>query len=546
MLQQHERLHSVPMLHFGEVESDVASNQRKPEEQEKVDAAAAAIYSTAVKGIDQDGNAKLAPGVSPVASITGSVSALLLLGVACGLSGCARATPSPTDDEDDVGKAPPLARYLAEFLGSFFLVFSVGCNVLRGNATWGVASIASTLTVSIYALGAVSGANFNPAVSLALGLARAMPPREVVTYICLQLAAGITASLAYGVMLGETFPLKPAATGFAWWQVGLAEMFYTFMLCFVVLNVCVSKRHAGKEQFYGLAIGFVIVAGGYSAGTISGGCFNPAVALAIEVSTIAASEWWSPLYIAFEVLGAALAAALFRVCRPADCEDDPELQYPLLSRLVSEFLGAFMLVLTVGLSVIGASKAAVFAIASSLMCMIFALGSVSGAHFNPAVTVAIVCSGRDLLSWGNAVAYIGAQLAGGAAGAFTYVVIENWKTVPLGPARDLSAALFGEFLFTFLLAFVVLAVATVKSPLSQYFGFAIGSCVMAGGLAIGQISGGSLNPAVSFGLALSDYAVRGGSSLMYAAGYSMVELCAGAFAAVAFAVTYPRELDMKA
>merc|ERR1719487_1002416 len=96
----------------------------------------------------------------------------------------------------------------------------------------------------------------------------------------------MAASISYGLMLGHTTTLAPA-TGFTWTQAGFAEFLYTFMLTFVVLNAATSKIHGGKDQFYGLAIGFTVVAGGYGAGSISGGCFNPAIAFAIYASTLA-------------------------------------------------------------------------------------------------------------------------------------------------------------------------------------------------------------------------------------------------------------------
>merc|ERR1719265_2986080 len=145
------------------------------------------------------------------------------------------------------------------------------------------------------------------------------------------------------------------------------------MLCFVVLNVaCASKYAETGNQWYGLAIGFVIVAGAYGAGVVSGGCFNPAVAIGIDTSSAGLGFGWCIAYTIFEFVGAALAA--------------------VASQLISEFLGTFMLVLTVGLNVLGNSPAGAFSIAASLMCMIYALGDVSGAHFNPAVTLAILAS----------------------------------------------------------------------------------------------------------------------------------------------------------
>jgi len=432
------------------------------------------------------------------------------------------------------------AKYIAEFVGTFMLVLTVGCNVLTGSPVWAVTSIACTLMVSIYALGGVSGANFNPAVSLALGIAKKLEWKDVGIYMGCQIAGGITAGLVYGLTLWNVFNLQPSA-GFSWWQAGLAEFLYTFMLCFVVLNVACSKMHAGKNQFYGLAIGFVVVAGGYGAGHISGGCFNPAVAIGIDVSSAGLGFGWCIPYTIFEFIGAAVAAVLFQVCRPEEKEEDAQPgDYQLPSKVLSEFLGTYFLVLTVGLNVLGGSKAPVFSIAASLMCMIFALGTCSGAHFNPAVTIAIVAAGRDKCSPKDAGIYIATQLVAGIAAAFTYTAMEG-KSFPLGPGKGYgwAEAAVAEIMFTFLLAFVVLSVATVKSPLSEYFGLAIGSCVTAGGYAIGAVSGGSLNPAVSFGIGISG--TLAGGAVINCVIYSIFEIIGGLIAAGVFMATHPSE-----
>jgi len=432
------------------------------------------------------------------------------------------------------------AKCLAEFVGTFMLILTVGCNVLTGSPVWAVTSIACTLMVSIYALGGVSGANFNPAVSLALGIAKKLEWKDVGIYMGCQIAGGISAGLVYGLALWDVFNLAPTP-GFAWWQAGLAEFLYTFMLCFVVLNVACSKMHAGKNQFYGLAIGFVVVAGGYGAGHISGGCFNPAVAIGIDVSSAGLGFGWCIPYTIFEFIGAAVAAVLFQVCRPEEKEEDAQPgDYQLPSKVLSEFLGTYFLVLTVGLNVLGGSKAPVFSIAASLMCMIFALGTCSGAHFNPAVTIAIVAAGRDKCSPKDAGIYIATQLVAGIAAAFTYTAMEG-KSFPLGPGKGYgwAEAAVAEIMFTFLLAFVVLSVATVKSPLSEYFGLAIGSCVTAGGYAIGAVSGGSLNPAVSFGIGISG--TLAGGAVINCVIYSIFEIIGGLIAAGVFMATHPSE-----
>lgn len=432
----------------------------------------------------------------------------------------------------------PVARYTGEFIGTYLLIVTIGCNVLGGApAAWAATSIACVLMVSIYALGGVSGANFNPAVSFALGLSGKLPWLEVVIYCVVQLIAGACAAFTYLAVYGRAFDLGPSK-GFTWYEVLLAESLYTFMLCFVVLNVAAASKNEGN-QFYGLAIGFVIVAGGYGAGAISGGCFNPAVAFSIECATFKFGLNWGFIYMAAELLGAAIASLLFRLVRPDEFGWSPD--YGLGSKCISEFIGTFFLVLTVGLNVLANSAAPVWSIAASLMSMIYALGSCSGAHFNPAVTVAICMSGRDKCRWIDGAAYIFVQICSGILAGYTYSGMHQGKTFSLvyGPDYGWVSAGLAEVIFTFVLCFVVLSVATTQESIKETFGFAIGSCVTVGGYAVGAVSGGSLNPAVSFGIAMSD-AVNGGPwwNCLF---YSGFELVGAVLATGAFWLTRPSE-----
>jgi len=457
----------------------------------------------------------------------------------------------PTMAEAEEKSAPlPVsneAKYVAEFVGTFMLIFAVGNNVLGGSAVWGATSIACTLMVSIYALADISGANFNPAVSCALGFAGKMDWNTVSCYVGVQMMAGFFAAVAYGLLHWKVFDIGPA-TGYYWYHAAFAEFIYTFMLCFVVLNCAASKMDGGKNQYYGLAIGFVIVAGGYGAGHISGGCFNPAVAFGIDISSAALGFGWCFVYTIFEILGAYAAASLFQIIRPeeTDPEDEPPRKYKIGSRMVSEFIGTYMLVLTVGLNVLGGSTAPAFSIAAALMCMIFSLGSVSGAHFNPAVTMAIVATGRTgSFTSQNGEQYIVLQVAGGVLGAFSYAFLENGKTFPLNPGVGHSwfEACTAETVYTFFLCYVVLCVATVKEPkCSQVFGLVIGACVTTGGYAIGALSGGSLNPAVSIGISTSH--ILGGGNFWHCLVYSLFEVIGGLLAAGLFRVTHPGEFEV--
>merc|ERR1719269_563232 len=157
-----------------------------------------------------------------------------------------------------------------------------------------------------------------------------------------QIVAGILAGFWYLGMFGEAFNLQPTK-GHTWFQAGMAETLYTFMLCFVVLNVAASNVHAGKNQFYGLAIGFVIVAGAYSGGSVSMGCFNPAVAFGLDLASAHLGVKYCLVYTVFELVGAALAAGAFMVCRAKQEELTPEQartdegKEDISARLLSEF-----------------------------------------------------------------------------------------------------------------------------------------------------------------------------------------------------------------
>lgn len=445
------------------------------------------------------------------------------------------------------GKTSPFPSHKAlacEFIGTFLLVFTVGCNVLSGNAIWGGVSIACVLMVSIYAMGGISGANFNPAVSFALFLSKTfggngIDLQTMGAYWVMQMVGACCAKTGYRALYGDYFVLG-AGEGYGWLNAALAECLYTFVLCFVVLNVAVAqKNETAQNQFYGLSIGFVIVAGAYGAGGVSGGCFNPAVAFGIT-----SLSHWTWLYGVFELLGAALATVVFTMVRPEDYYHARREQLlekrPLITKLLSEFIGTFVLVLTVGYNVLNRSPAAAFSIAASLMSMIYALGDVSGAHFNPAVTFSIfVCGG---IKSSELARYWVAQFLGGALASFTYACTFQGRTFDVGPKNGSTwvQVMIAEVIFTFLLCYVVLGVAvSPKTKSKEMYGLAIGSCVTVGGFAIGGISGGSLNPAVSFGIATTSFTFKN------AAIYSVFELIGAGLAAGLHKVTHEPEPEQK-
>jgi len=178
--------------------------------------------------------------------------------------------------------------------------------------------------------------------------------------------------------------------------------------------------------------------------------------------------------------------------------------------------------------------------------MIYALGDISGAHFNPAVTVAILCSKLDeKFTLQDAGCYVLTQIVAGITAAMTYALIHTGKSFPLGPGSGFVWAQVGiaEFVFTFVLCLVVLCVAvSPKTNNKTMFGFAIGSCVTVGGFAIGCISGGSLIPAVSFGIAAANIFKSGPSKALI---YTICELLGGVAAASVMQITHADEEKSK-
>jgi len=437
----------------------------------------------------------------------------------------------------------PVTACIAEFVGTFLLVFTVGCNVLSGNGTWGAVSIACVLMVSIYAFGAASGGHLNPAVSVALQLLHKLDKgwTQVVVYCVSQISGGVAAAFSYSYLFDKRFSLAPKQGHVA--GALAVEAIYTFLLCFVVLNAAASKARANKNQSFGLAIGFVIIAGAYGAGALGAGCFNPAVALSITAASADRNLKTCLYFVAVELAGAGMAVLLTTIVRPEEANQSalpPQSPsgYSLQSKLVSEVIGTYILVLTVGLNVLGGSPAVAFSIAASLTCMIYAIGDISGGHFNPAVTLAIHCCGKEKPDWGEAAKYAVSQVFGGVLAAFTYTLVHG-KSFPLGAGagHGWGSIAVAETVFTFVLTFVVLCVAVVDRPPAQEFiGLIIGSTVTAGGFAIGTVSGGCLNPAVSIAIAAA-HTLNGGF-VMKAVFYTGCQLVGAVIAATLFRKLY--------
>src|SRR6266704_3428356 len=208
-------------------------------------------------------------------------------------------------------------KYIAEFIGTFFLVLTIGCSVIGNSAgPFAPLAIGSALMVMIFAGGYISGGHFNPAVTLGVWLRGKCEAKDVAPYMVFQTIRAVLAAFVVLFLKAGTAvkPLQPATV-----LALLAEFLFTFALVYVVLNVATAKGTSGNS-FYGLAIGFTVLAGAFSVGNISGGAFNPAVAVGISVMGL--SAWpniW--IYLLADFAGAAVAAGAFKALNPADRED---------------------------------------------------------------------------------------------------------------------------------------------------------------------------------------------------------------------------------
>src|SRR5256885_1916464 len=204
-------------------------------------------------------------------------------------------------------------KYIAEFIGTFFLVLTIGCTGIgAGAGVIAPLAIGAALMVMVFAGGHISGAHYNPAVTIGVLIRGKVNGADVVPYMVAQLAGGAVAALTVIKFLRAGAAVTPISP-----QLGpalLAEFLFTFALVYVVLNAATAEGTSGNS-FYGLAIGMTVMTGAFAVGDISGGAFNPAVALGICMLGI--SDWaniW--IYLLANFAAGVTAAVVFQLINP--------------------------------------------------------------------------------------------------------------------------------------------------------------------------------------------------------------------------------------
>lgn len=230
-----------------------------------------------------------------------------------------------TGSKRDAEKVVPLPkRALAEFIGTFMLVFAAaGADVtdaVGGHELGRFAVVAApgfAVAAMIYATEKISGAYFNPAVSMGFMLTGHLKPKDFPVYVAAQTVAGIAAALVVSYAVGQngTAGLTLPHTG--WLQSFAIEIVFTFMLMFTGLSL---KEEIGYKSFGGIAIAAVIVTTGIIGASISGASMNPARSFGPALVSSNFSGQW--IYWVAPMIGMALAVLSFRVIEPGKKHQD--------------------------------------------------------------------------------------------------------------------------------------------------------------------------------------------------------------------------------
>ena len=206
-------------------------------------------------------------------------------------------------------------KYVVEFIGTFFLMSAVGMAVLTRSPFTPLAA-GGMLMVMIYAGGHISGGHYNPAVTAAVLARGRIGTRDAFGYWIAQVIGGVVAGVVARAVVNPPAVRTLTLSGHGEAAAAVVEVLFTFALCYVMVNVATSKDQR-NNGFFGLAIGFTLVAAAFAIGGISGGALNPAVALgAATAGLFAWSTVW--VYIVVELAAGVAAGVAFLALNPTD------------------------------------------------------------------------------------------------------------------------------------------------------------------------------------------------------------------------------------
>jgi len=442
------------------------------------------------------------------------------------------------------------APYALEFVGVFVLTAVYLCSSGL-HSVWAASANALMLLALMTAFGHVCGGNFNPSVSIALYLSGRQSLGVTARFCIAQFAgAALAATLAY-LGASEVINVHMGPNdGFGPWALFVVEVQYTAMLCLAYLSCAASpQNNPTRDQncHAAIAVAFSFIGGAYASRTVSGSVLNPAIAFGVG---IVQTNTWATFYFLCEIVGALIAAGTYRLLRPKDLSDLGSSALPAshadVSPIAAEFVGTFYVVLTKAMMHAAEHINEPWAVASAHVAMVYSMRDLSGAYFNPAVTLSIYMSGH-FPEGVRVTAYICAQVLGGLVGATFFGTIHTNLQLPVRPSNSMGnrgSIVIVETLFTCFLCYVVLSTSLANpttAPGSKHnnvAGLAVAGAYLVSGLSVGTISGAVLNPAIAIGYSGLAGLVGDGSSVCLP--YIIYE-CLGALMASFFcSVTHGR------
>jgi len=439
---------------------------------------------------------------------------------------------------------------VVEFGGSFVLCFAYICGDILLESSWVCFVWGMPLLGLTYGAAGVSGAHFNPAVSIAVGLSGRGAWRTLLQYVTLQFAGSLLGSIMACVVT-ESFP-NPLAVDdsiFGPYSTFLCEMVYSGLWCFVFLSTTLCRKNnpvRDGNQFYGLAIAAAAMGGASASRLVSGGLLNPAFVFAqvLPQLLLGQFEFWEAIwYVAGQLAGAFLAAITYRVVRPAEALDElafVRFQPRPTEKMVVEGLGSLILTFTVGLYTYTTAEDGPWSIGLVLMSMNYAVSDVSGGLFNPILNwVVWLCGGTHCggkLHASTAVMYTAIQYLGSFVGAFLYFSVFYYSAFgDVSSETSLLRGLILQSLFAFALAYVALSCLArkgINTPLQRNFYFALGIGGLTFAFTVICECDGIANPASCFAIYLAR--CINGSSFLDALPYTVADFLGASFAVLLF------------
>ena len=409
----------------------------------------------------------------------------------------------------------------AEFFGTFFLAFIISMtkvNLAASPETIPIA-VGFGLVAIVYFCGPISGGMVNPAVTIALVTRNKLSLYEATYCIVFQvLGAFLAGFIAYALYDEEwqNTGYPAIADSHRIGQAFVGEMLQTFVLCSTVLNTATTKAQ-DNNSYYGIAIGFVVLSGALVIGGVTGACFNPAVGALSFLHGDYSGTW---VFIVAPAVGGVMAGLVFRITNPSEWDDsDPILKLThahhnpdgnltrLAAMLTQEFIGTFFLAWIVALTVNASSVlAGMLAVGTIVVSVGFMGGAISGAHYNPAITLGVYIRGLkespQVMRGMDCFMYMVIQVVAAIAAGATASYVNNGLADIASPTVNTEEhTIFGaiclELILTFGLVLGVLSVGTsVKVRGNSYAATAVGLYIVSAQVVGGDISGAVMNPAI--------------------------------------------------